>query len=89
MAGLLECLLGKAPSTKYDIETAQKQGLKSFFESYYDIQGMANQRMGVGLKPLDWPRMINNQLTAIALTRPLTEVEKLLQKGAQTTLNVK
>ena len=80
--GLLGWLLGETPSTKYDIEAAQKQALKSIFGGYYDNPGMANQRMAHGHEPIDWAKILSDQFRAIALTRELTSYEKYLYNSA-------
>ncbi len=54
---------------------------------YYGFQNMANQRLGNGLEPIDWPKIISNQFRALALTRPLTVLEQFAYDGALQALN--
>ena len=70
--GLLECLLGEQKSLAMDC---------------YGFQDMANQRLGNGLEPIDWPRIISNQFRALALTRSLTMLEQFAYDGALQALN--
>ncbi len=84
--GLLGLILGETPSTRYDIEQCQQQGLRDVFQSF-DYDGLANQRLGCGLEPINWPKIIVNQCRALALTRPLTEVEQFTYDGALKALN--
>jgi hypothetical protein len=44
----------------------------------YDFQRMAAERMGHGLEPIDWAKILSNQYRAISLTRPLSDYEKFL-----------
>jgi hypothetical protein len=80
MIGILDMLLGKLPSTKYDIESCQRP-------YGYDFQGMANQRLDVGLEPIDWPTILVNQFRAEALTRPLTREEQCLYDSVLSELH--
>jgi len=48
---------------------------------------MANQRLGNGIEPIDWPQIIVNQCRALALTRPLTQIEQFTYAGALQALN--
>ncbi len=84
--GLLEAILGETPSTKYDIEKCQRQGLTELLQPF-SFQTMANQRMGQGFEPIDWPQIIVNQCRAIALTRPLSMIEQFIYDGALKALN--
>ncbi len=52
-----------------------------------DFQGMANQRLGNGFEPIDWPEILSNQFRALALTRPLTVLEQFAYDGALRALN--
>lgn len=77
MTGLLEWILGKPPSTKYDIEYYQRQGLTETLGPY-NFQGMAIYRMGHGLEPIDWKQILLNQLRAESYIRQLSEFEQFL-----------
>lgn len=79
--GILDWLLGKPPSTKYDIEQCQRQSLAEMMAPY-NYQGMAAQRMAYGYDPIDWPTIIVNQFRAIALTRSLNIWEQCMYEGA-------
>lgn len=91
--GILNVLLGGAfgieprnfmtqqPMETHSVDsTVQRQG-------YYNFTDMANQRLGNGLEPIDWPKIISNQFRALALTRPLTVLEQFAHDEALQALN--
>lgn len=81
--GLLSWILGKPPSTKYDIESCQQQGLAEMLQPYgYDFQGMAAQRIAYGYEPINWPLIIVNRFRSIALTRQLNIWEQCMYDEA-------
>lgn len=95
--GILDGLLGEQVSVAtglhqhisgLDYRSFAQQGMDcNPNPDYYGFQNMANQRLGNGIEPIDWPQIIVNQCRALALTRPLTQIEQFTYAGALQALN--